>query len=83
MSQRFVCCLLLAVVLAIPLRWAHAEEVVNRVVAIVDEDVITSLDLDRAIRRLKMDMARMEAMQQGGRGAAHPGPAHGPGADDR
>ncbi len=66
MSQRFVCCLLLAVVLAIPLRWAHAEEVVNRVVAIVDEDVITSLDLDRAIRRLKMDMARMEAMQQGG-----------------
>lgn len=68
MPQRLVCCLLLALTLAFPLGRAHAEEVVNRVVAIVDDEVVTSLDLDRAIRRLKMDMARMEAMQQGGGG---------------
>ncbi|MCB2191417.1 MAG: SurA N-terminal domain-containing protein [Deltaproteobacteria bacterium] len=67
MPQRFVCCLLLAVILALPMGWAHAEEVVvNRVVAIVDDEVITSLDLDKSIRRLKMDLARMEAMQRGG-----------------
>ena len=67
MPQRFVCCFLLAVILALPMGWAHAEEVmVNRVVAIVDDEVVTSLDLDRAIRRLKMDLARMEAMQRGG-----------------
>ncbi|MFH2126833.1 MAG: SurA N-terminal domain-containing protein, partial [Pseudomonadota bacterium] len=67
MPQRFVCCFLLAVILALPMGWVHAEEVVvNRVVAIVDDEVVTSLDLDRAIRRLKMDLARMEAMQRGG-----------------
>lgn len=67
MPQRLVCCFLLAVILALPVGWVHAEEVVvNRVVAIVDDEVVTSLDLDRAIRRLKMDMARMEAMQRGG-----------------
>ena len=47
MPQRFVCCFLLAVILALPMGWAHAEEVVvNRVVAIVDDEVVTSLDLD-------------------------------------
>lgn len=67
MPQRLVGCFLLAVILVLPMRWVHAEEVVvNRVVAIVDDEVITSLDLDRAIRRLKMDLARMEAMQRGG-----------------
>lgn len=66
MPQRLVCCFLLAVVLALPSGWAHAEEVVNRVVAIVDDEVVTSMDLERSMRRLKMDMARMEAMQKGG-----------------
>ena len=66
MPQRFLCCFLLALVLVLPLRWAHAEEVVNRVVAIVDDEVVTSLDLEKSVRRIKMDLARMEAMQRGG-----------------
>jgi peptidyl-prolyl cis-trans isomerase SurA len=68
MPRRFLCCFLLAVFLAFPMGSAHAAEevVVNRVVAIVDDEVVTSMELNRAIRRLKMDLARMEAMQQAG-----------------
>lgn len=70
MPRRFLCCFLMAGFLAFPmgLGSAHAAEevVVNRVVAIVDDEVVTSMELNRAIRRLKMDLARMEAMQQAG-----------------
>ena len=65
MLRRSIFCLVLAVVFIAPAVLARAEQVVNRVVAIVDDEVITSLDLDRSIRRVKMDLARMEATQPG------------------
>ncbi|MCF8032667.1 MAG: SurA N-terminal domain-containing protein [Desulfarculaceae bacterium] len=68
MLRRSVSCLMLAVLLIAPAALCQAEEVVNRVVAIVDDEVITSLDLERSIRRVKMDLARMEANQPGSGG---------------
>lgn len=68
MLRRYVSCLLLAILFIAPATLTRAEEVVNRVVAIVDDEVITSLDLDRSIRRVKMDLARMEASQPGSGG---------------
>jgi len=68
MPQRFFVCLLLTALFVAPAGISPAAEVVNRVVAIVDDEVITSLDLDRAIRRIKMDLALMEATQQGSGG---------------
>lgn len=43
---------------------AAAEQVINRVVAVVGDEVITAVDLDRAIRQTKAQMARL----RGGRG---------------
>ncbi|MCB2228986.1 MAG: SurA N-terminal domain-containing protein [Desulfarculaceae bacterium] len=69
MLRRLIFSLVLAVLLIAPAMLASAaEQVVNRVVAIVDDDVITSLDLDRSIKRVKMDLARMEATQPGSGG---------------
>ncbi len=68
MLRHIYACLLLAAVLLSLAATSLAEEVVNRVVAIVDDDVITSLDLDRSIRRVKMDLARLEAAQPGSGG---------------
>ncbi len=71
MPQRLFACLLLTALFIAPAGVCPAAKVVNRVVAIVDDEVITSLDLDRAIRRIKMDLARMEATQRG-RGGVPP-----------
>ena len=68
MLRHTYACLLLAAMLMGLAATSPAEEVVNRVVAIVDDDVITSLDLDRSIRRVKMDLARMESTQPGSGG---------------
>ena len=68
MLRRFLAISLAMVVCLALAGWARAEEVVNRVVAIVDDEVITSLDLERSIKRVKMDLARMEATQPGSGG---------------
>ncbi|MEW5912619.1 MAG: SurA N-terminal domain-containing protein [Thermodesulfobacteriota bacterium] len=42
---------------------AGAEEVVNRVVAVVGKEVITSLDLEKSIRQTKAQLASLQASQ--------------------
>jgi peptidyl-prolyl cis-trans isomerase SurA len=44
---------------------ALADQVINRVVAVVGDDVITAIDLDKSISRTKVQMARMKASGQG------------------
>lgn len=57
---------LVAVVFMLMVATAGAEQVVNRVVAVVDDDVITAIDLDKAIKQVRAQMERMEAAQRGG-----------------
>lgn len=44
---------------------ALADQVINRVVAVVGDDVITAIDLDKSMARTKVQMARMKASGRG------------------
>ncbi len=65
MLSRFFTIILAGLVVIGAAGGALAEQVINRVVAVVGDDVITVIDLDKSISRTKAQMARMKAAGRG------------------